>query len=150
METGDPTTFETFDGFFEAYAKQVKHFVDIKIKGNQIIERIWAQNPAPFLSILIEDCIKNGKDYNDGGAKYNTSYIQIVGMGSITDCLTSLKYNVFDKNIISIEDLIKSLDNNFDGNDIIHQKLIYKTPKYGNDNDYADLITAVGPLISIP
>ena len=142
LETGDPTTFETFDGFFEAYAKQVKHFVDIKIKGNQIIERIWAQNPAPFLSILIEDCIKNGKDYNDGGAKYNTSYIQIVGMGSITDCLTSLKYNVFDKNIISIEDLIKSLDNNFDGNDIIHQKLIYKTPKYGNDNDYADLITA--------
>ncbi|TET56223.1 MAG: glycyl radical protein [Promethearchaeota archaeon] len=142
LETGDPTTFETFDDFFEAYTKQVKHFVDIKIKGNQIIERIWAQNPAPFLSILIEDCIKNGKDYNDGGAKYNTSYIQIVGMGSITDCLTSLKYNVFDKNIISIEDLIKSLDNNFDGNDIIHQKLIYKTPKYGNDNDYADLITA--------
>jgi len=142
LETGDPTTFETFDDFFEAYTKQVRHFVDIKIKGNQIIERIWAQNPAPFLSILIEDCIKNGKDYNDGGAKYNTSYIQIVGMGSITDCLASLKYNVYDKKIISIEDLIKSLDNNFDGNDIIHQKLIYKTPKYGNDNDYADLITA--------
>ncbi len=141
LKTGDPTTFETFDDFFEAYTNQVKHFVDIKIKGNQIIERIWAQNPAPFLSILIDDCIKNGKDYNDGGAKYNTSYIQIVGMGSITDCLTSLKYNIFDKKIISMGDLIKALNNNFDGNDIIHQKLIYKTPKYGNDNDYADLIT---------
>ena len=142
LKTGDPTTFNTFEDFFEAYKRQVRHFVDIKIKGNQIIERIWAQNPAPFLSILIEDCIKNGKDYNDGGAKYNTSYIQIVGMGSITDCLTSLKYNVFDKKVISMEDLIKSLDNNFDGYDIIQQKLIYKTPKYGNDNDYADSITS--------
>jgi len=141
LKTGDPTTFDTFEDFFEAYTKQVEHFVDIKIKGNQIIERIWAQNPAPFLSILIDDCIKNGKDYNDGGAKYNTSYIQIVGMGSITDCLASLKYNVFEKKIISMEDLIKALNNNFNDYEVLHQKLIYKTPKYGNDNDYADTLT---------
>jgi formate C-acetyltransferase len=141
LKTGDPKTFGKFEDFFTAYAKQVKHFVDIKIKGNQIVERIWAQNPAPFLSIIIDDCIKNGKDYNDGGAKYNTSYIQIVGMGSITDCLTSLKYNVFDKKIISMKDLVKILDNNFDGFESIQQKLLYKTPKYGNDNDYADSIT---------
>ena len=141
LKAGDPKDFPIFEDLFNAFSKQVKHFVDIKIKGNQIIERIWAQNPAPFLSILIEDCIKNGKDYNDGGAKYNTSYIQIVGMGSITDCLTSLKYNVFDKKIISMEDLIKALDNNFEGHNILHQKLVYKTPKYGNDNDYADSIT---------
>lgn len=139
--TGNPTTFKTFEDFFEAYRKQVEHFVDIKIKGNQIIERIWAQNPAPFLSILIDDCIKKGKDYNDGGAKYNTSYIQIVGMGSITDCLASLKYNIFDKKIISMEELIKILDTNFEGFDKIRQILIHKTPKYGNDNDYADLLT---------
>ena len=141
LETGDPMKFKTFDDCFKAFTKQVNHFVNIKIKGNQIIERIWAQSPAPLLSILIEDCIKNGKDYNDGGAKYNTSYIQIVGMGSITDCLTSLKYNVFDKKVISMEELIKILDNNFNGYDIIRQKLIYKTPKYGNDTDYADSIT---------
>ncbi|MFX1329388.1 MAG: trans-4-hydroxy-L-proline dehydratase [Promethearchaeota archaeon] len=141
LKTGDPKNFKTFDEFFEAFSKQIKHFVDIKIKGNQIIERIWAQNPAPFLSILIENCIKNGKDYNDGGAEYNTSYIQIVGMGSITDCLASLNYNVFDNRIVSMEELIKILDNNFDGYENIRQKLIHKTPKYGNDNDYADLLT---------
>ncbi|MBY9021188.1 MAG: formate C-acetyltransferase/glycerol dehydratase family glycyl radical enzyme, partial [Candidatus Lokiarchaeota archaeon] len=84
LKTGDPTSFKSFDELLEAYSKQIKHFVDIKIKGNLIIERIWAQNPSPFLSIIIDDCILNGKDYNDGGAKYNTSYIQIVGMGSIT------------------------------------------------------------------
>ncbi|MFX0104765.1 MAG: trans-4-hydroxy-L-proline dehydratase [Candidatus Hodarchaeota archaeon] len=141
LKTGDHTSFNSFEDFFEAYTKQVRHFADIKIKGNQIVERIWAQNPAPFLSILIEDCIKNGKDYNDGGAKYNTSYIQVVGMGSITDCLTSLKYNVFDKKVISMEELIKILKNDFEGFESIRQKLIYKTPKYGNDNDYADSIT---------
>jgi len=141
LKTGDPTSFETFEDLFKAYNAQIKHFVDIKIKGNQIIERIWAQNPAPFLSILIDDCIKNGKDYNNGGAKYNTSYIQVVGMGSITDCLTSLKYNVFDTKNVSMEKLIKSLDNNFEGYDFIRQMLIYKTPKYGNDNDYVDSLT---------
>ena len=141
ITTGEPLNFKDFDEFFKAFSKQVKHFVDIKIKGNLIIERIWAKNPAPFLSILIEDCIKNGKDYNDGGAKYNTSYIQVVGMGSITDCLTSIKYNVFEKDNVSMEELLNALDNNFNGYDIIQQKLINKTPKYGNDDDYADSIT---------
>ena len=141
VKTGDPTDFSNFNELFHAFSKQVRHFVDIKIKGNQIIERIWAKNPAPFLSILIEDCIKNGKDYNDGGAKYNTSYIQIVGMGTITDCLTSIKYNVFDKEIVSMEELLNALNENFHRYDIIQQRLINKTPKYGNDDDYADSIT---------
>ena len=141
LKTGEPTSFRTFDELLEAYTKQIKHFVDIKIKGNLIIERIWAQNPSPFLSIIIDDCIVNGKDYNDGGAKYNTSYIQIVGMGSITDCLTSLKYNVYDNNIYTMEQILEVLKNNFEGFEEIRQKLISRTPKYGNDKDYADLIT---------
>ncbi|MFX1365492.1 MAG: trans-4-hydroxy-L-proline dehydratase [Promethearchaeota archaeon] len=140
LKTGEPTTFESYNDLFDAFSRQVNHFVNIKIKGNQIIERIWAENPAPFLSILIEDCIQNGKDYNNGGAKYNTSYIQIVGMGSITDCLASLKYHVFDKKNISMENLIKALNNNFNGYEELHQKLIYKTPKYGNDNSYVDAL----------
>ena len=138
LKTGEPISFSTFNDFFRAYSDQVKHFVNIKIKGNRTIENIWSQNPAPFLSIFIEDCIKNGKDYNDGGAKYNTSYIQIVGMGSITDCLTSLKYNVFDRKIISINEMIKALENDFRSFEDIRQKLISRTPKYGNDDDYAD------------
>ena len=141
LKTGDPTSFRTFDKLLEVYTKQIKHFVDIKIKGNLIIERIWAQNPSPFLSIIIDDCIINGKDYNDGGAKYNTSYIQIVGMGSITDCLTSLKYNVYDNQIYTMEQMLEVLKNNFEGFEEIRQKLISRTPKYGNDEDYADLIT---------
>ena len=87
-----------------AFEKQLNHFVDIKIKGNLIIERLWAKYlPAPFMSILIDDCIKKGKDYNNGGARYNSSYIQGVGMGTITDCLSSIKYNVFENKKISME-----------------------------------------------
>ncbi|MFX1573643.1 MAG: trans-4-hydroxy-L-proline dehydratase [Promethearchaeota archaeon] len=141
LKTGNPIVFKNFDELKEAFASQINYFVDIKIKGNQIIERIWSQSPSPFLSIIIEDCIKNGKDYNDGGARYNTSYIQIVGMGSITDCLTSLKYNIYDNKFINIEELLKALKKNFKGYEDLRQRLINKSPKYGNDNDYADSIT---------
>lgn len=141
LKTGDPSIFRTFEDLFEAYNKQINYFVNIKIKGNIIIERLWSQLPAVFLSIIIEDCIKKGKDYHDGGAKYNTSYIQVVGLGSITDILTSIKYNVFDKKFISMNTLLSILDKNFEGNKDILQRFIYKTPKYGNDDEYSDNLT---------
>jgi len=138
-ETGDPVKFASFDNLFEAYKQQLKHFVDIKIKGNEIIERLWAKIlPAPFLSILIDDCIQSGRDYNDGGARYNTSYIQGVGMGTITDSLTSIKYRVFDKKDCSFAEMLKNLSDNFSDNDKLRFELINGTPKYGNDDDYAD------------
>ncbi len=141
LKTGDPTTFSSYSALFEAFARQVRHFIDIKIKGNIIIERLWAENlPAPFLSLFIDDCIKKGKDYNDGGARYNTTYIQIVGMGSITDCLASLKYNVFDKEIVSMKHMLSLLETNFENAEDIRNRLIHDTPKYGNDDDYADNI----------
>jgi formate C-acetyltransferase len=104
IETGDPTSFNSFNDLFEAFKKQLKYFVDIKIRGNNVIEKIYANYiPCPFLSILIDDCIANGKDYHSGGARYNTSYIQGVGLGTITDSLTALKYHVFDEKDISME-----------------------------------------------
>lgn len=142
LKTGDPNSFITFDEFYNAFEKQLNHFIDIKIKGNLVIERIYAQYmPAPFLSILIDDCIKKGKDYNDGGARYNSSYIQGVGIGTITDSLASIKYNVFEKNFLTMQEMIDTLKNNFQDKNNIRKKLINETPKYGNDDDYADNIT---------
>ncbi len=91
-----------------------------------------------FLSLLVEDCILNGKDYNNGGARYNTSYIQGVGLGSITDMLTSIRYNIYDKSTISWDKLIYALEADFKGFEEIQYELIYNTPKFGNDDDYAD------------
>ena len=138
-KTGDAREFKTYGEFFEAYKKQVEYFVNIKIEGNNIIEKIYAEYmPVPFLSLVTNGCIASGKDYNGGGAKYNTNYIQGVGIGTITDSLAAIKYNVFDNMKFSIEELQKALDANFEGYEDIHHLVTSKTPKYGNDDDYAD------------
>lgn len=139
METGNPADFSSFEDLFEAFRKQLRYFMDIKIAGNNIIERLYAEYvPAPFLSLLIDDCIAKGKDYHEGGARYNTTYVQGVGMGTMTDSLTALKYHAFDKRTLSMRDFLKALDANFEGHEPFRQKLLNKTPKYGNDDDYAD------------
>lgn len=139
LRTGDPVTFKSFEELFEAFQRQTKYFVDIKVKGNNVIERLYAEYlPAPFLSLLIDDCIVRGKDYHDGGARYNTSYIQGVGLGTITDILSSIKFNVFDKKVVDMKEVLKALKENFEQNEPLRQRFLNKTPKYGNDDDYAD------------
>ncbi len=96
IATGELSIFRNFEDFMAAYAKQLQHFIDIKIRGNNTIERLYAKYlPTPFLSLFIDDCIANGRDYNAGGARYNTAYIQGVGLGSVTDSLLSIKENLF-------------------------------------------------------
>ena len=139
LETGFASDYKSFAALMEAFKMQVSYFVDIKIRGNNVIERTFANwLPVPFLSVLLEDCILNGKDYNCGGARYNTSYIQGVGLGSITDMLTSIRYNIYDKQNFGWEKLNNALDENFKGYEQIQYELIYNTPKFGNDDDYAD------------
>jgi formate C-acetyltransferase len=138
-KTGDPSLFATFDEFMNAYRQQISYFTDIKIRGNNVIEKTFATHlPVPFLSLLLEDCIANGKDYNAGGARYNTTYIQGVGLGSATDILTSIKYNIYDTKRYSWDQMFEALGNDFRGSEQMQYELIYDTPKYGNDDDYAD------------
>jgi len=139
LQTGDPKTFETYEALFGAFKAQLNYFIDIKVRGNNVIERLFAGfMPCPFLSILIDDCIASGKDYHDGGARYNTTYIQGVGLGSITDALAAIKYHVFDQGTLTMGDLVGSLEDNFEGHERTRQLLLNKTPKFGNDDDYAD------------
>lgn len=139
LKTGTATDYRTYEELFAAYKAQVQHFMQIKLTGNNIIERIFMKYmPVPFLSVLIEDCIRNGKDYMCGGARYNSSYVQGVGLGSITDMLTALRYHVYDKKTIAMETMEKALANDFKGFEELQYQLVYHTPKYGNDDDYAD------------
>lgn len=138
---GKEVHFESFEHLMEAFKGQLNHFIEIKIAGNQIIEELYAMNmPAPFLSLIIDDCLENARDYNDGGARYNTNYIQGVGIGSITDSLSALKKHVFEDKKYSLQELLAVLRNNFSGKEEVRQYLIHKTPHYGNDDDYADSI----------
>lgn len=137
--TGDPAAFASFDELFEAFRVQLNHFIGIKIRGNRLIEMIFTGlMPAPFLSVLTDDCISRGTDYNAGGARYNNSFIQGVGIGSITDSLSAINQLVYDEGKLPLAELVAALDRDFEGAEPLRQRLVHKTHKYGNDDDYAD------------
>ena len=141
LRTGDADGLRSFDPLFEAFRRQLQHFIEIKLRGNQLIEQMYAtMMPAPFLSVITDDCIRKGKDYNAGGAAYNNSYIQYVGIGSLTDSLSAIKQLVFDEGSMSLSQLVNSLDADFEGREVLRQRLLNRTHKYGNDDDYADQI----------
>lgn len=139
LSTGDPRAFRTFEDLFAAYERQLCYFVDVKVRGNNVIERLYATYmPVPFLSLLIDDCIATGRDYHEGGARYNTSYIQGVGLGTMADALAAIKYHVFDQRTVAMETLLDALRRDFAGHETLQQLLLNRSPKYGNDDDYAD------------
>lgn len=139
IKTGDFASFSSMDEIFNAFTIQLKYFIDLKVQGTNIIDRIFASNlPVPFLSLLIDDCITKGKDYNDGGARYNTSYIQGVGLGSLTDILTSIRFNLIDNQRTTFPEIMEAISDNFKSKPELRNILINNTPKYGNDDDYAD------------
>jgi len=141
LQTGTAEDFSSYEELFAAYTKQIEYFVDIKAKGSNVIEAHYANYlPVPFLSIITNDCIANGKDYNAGGARYNTSYIQGVGIGTVTDSLSAIKYAVFDEKVYSMSNIMKALADNFKGHVELLGLVKNRTPRYGNDDDYADEI----------
>jgi formate C-acetyltransferase len=139
IESGDPRAFETYDDLLAAFRRQLHYLVDVKIRGNNVIERLYARNmPAPYLSLLVDDCISKGGDYNGGGPRYNSTYIMAVAPGTTTDSLAALKYHVFDHRHLSMDELLAALRVNFEGCEKTRLMLWNKTPKYGNDDPYAD------------
>jgi formate C-acetyltransferase len=139
--TGPATAFKSFDELYAAFEAQLRYIVDLKIRVNNYIERMYAAYaPAPFLSVVIRDCIAKGRDYYDAGPRYNTNYIQCCGIGTITDSLAAIKKHVFEEGEINLEQLLAALHSNFNGREALRLRLVNKTPFYGNDNDYADAI----------
>ena len=141
LTTGDPAAFNSFDELYEAFEKQLGYVVNTKIRTDNYIQRMFARHaPAPYLSVLIHDCIENGKDYYDGGPRYNTDYIQCCGIGTVTDSLSVLKKHVFEDGSIPMESLLNALKENWEGHEEVRQFVWNRTPFFGNDDDYADSI----------
>jgi trans-4-hydroxy-L-proline dehydratase len=139
--TGSATDMASFDDLFAAFQRQLVHFVEVKIRGSNVIERLYAEHlPAPFLSLLIDDCIARGRDYHDGGPRYDTSYIQGVGIGTVTDALTAIRYHVYDNGTLGMAELLAALRDDYAGHEPLHARLRNRTPRYGNDDDYADAV----------
>lgn len=141
LETGDPRTFKTFEELYEAWHKQMIYFVNLKLSVNNYIERMFSlYAPATFLSLYINDCIEKGKDYYSGGARYNTTYIQCTGLGTITDCFTTLKKHVFEDKRYTMEQMLEACAKNWENEEKMRQYIRNHTPFFGNDDEYADKI----------
>jgi len=141
IRSGDPRAFSTYEELLTAFRRQLHHFVDIKVRGNNVIERLYADLlPAPFLSLLIDDCVAKGRDYNDGGPRYNTTYIMGVGPATCADSLAALRFHVFDHRTVTWDEMLGALERDFEGHAALRLRLRNRTPKYGNDEDYVDSV----------
>ena len=153
LETGDPRTFTTYEQLYDAYHQQMVYFVNMKLAVNNYIERMFSlYAPATFLSLFIDDCITRGRDYYSGGARYNTTYIQCTGLGTITDSLSTLKKHVFEDKKFTMDELLKAVGCNWGREDNcqlstvncqlekMRQFILNRTPFFGNDDEYADSI----------
>ncbi len=141
IQTGDPLQFETFQDLYDAFHRQLDFIIDTKIRVSNYIDRMFAKYaPAPFLSVVIEDCIAKGRDYYDGGPRYNTNYIQCTGLGTTTDSLAVLKKHVFEDGKFSMQTILDAVAKNFEGEEFLRQTLMNRTPFFGNNDDYADAI----------
>ena len=141
LETGDPRQFKTFEELYEAWHRQMVYFVNLKLSVNNYIERMFSlYAPATFLSLYIDDCIEKGKDYYSGGARYNTTYIQCTGLGTITDCFTTLKKHVFEDHRYTMDEMLEACAKNWEGGEKMRQYIRNHTPFFGNDDEYADTI----------
>ena len=139
IETGDPREFTTYEELYNAFYKQLRYVIDLKIRVNQYIDRMYARYfPATFLSVITDDCIKKGRDYYNGGPRYNTTYIQCTGLGTVADSLSAFKKHVFDDKTITTDQLMKAISVNFAGEEVLRQRIINNTPFFGNDDSKAD------------
>ena len=164
LETGDPRTFKSFEELYDAWHRQMVYFVNLKLSVNNYIERMFSlYAPATFLSLYIDDCIEKGRDYYSGGARYNTTYIQCTGLGTITDCFTALKKHVFEDHRYTMDEVLEACRKNWEappsspegdtnpkqsneapsgtvGGAVMRAYIRNHTPFFGNDDAYADKI----------
>ncbi len=139
--TGDPRHFANFEELYTAFEAQLNFVVELKVRVNNYIERMYARYaPAPFLSVVIRDCIDRGKDYYNGGPRYNTNYIQCCGIGTVTDSLSAIRTHVFGDATLSMDQLLEALAADFAGREPLRLTLWNKTPFFGNDDDRADAL----------
>lgn len=141
VQTGQAASHGSFSAVMLAFQEQLRYFIDTKIGGSNTVEQIYAKAmPTPVLSLLIDDCILEGKDYHDGGARYDSSYIQAVGIATLADSLAAIRYHVFDEGGLDMDALLAALRDDFAGHELLRQRLLHRTPKYGNDDDYVDSV----------
>lgn len=133
LRTGDPTAFQSFEAFFQAYLEQLRYMIELATEANNLFgEAHQLVRPTPLLSSLIADAVENGKDLSEGGARYNSSGIGNVGLVDVVDSLMTIKQLVFDERRIDISLLLDALKEDFDGHDVLLSRILNRVPKFGS------------------
>ncbi|HHS9671863.1 TPA: formate C-acetyltransferase [Klebsiella michiganensis] len=135
----------TWDGLINQIRDKIRYYIKLMVEGSNICDighRDWA--PVPLLSSFIEDCVQHGLDITEGGARYNFSGVQGIGIANLSDSLHALKGMVFEQKRLSFAELIAVLKANFQTpeGEKIRARLINRFEKYGNDIDEVDNISA--------
>lgn len=139
VRTGHLASFRTFDDVLSAFDKQLKHFIKLMLDGYNVVGSLHATRaPAPFASATIDDCIKNGRSIQEGGAKYNFSGCFMTSLANAADSLAAISQVVFQDRTLTLAELNRILLEDFNGNERIRQLLLNRPPKYGNDDDFVD------------
>jgi formate C-acetyltransferase len=145
MQENEGNAALSYEGLLEHIRAKINHYIALMVEGSNICDighRDWA--PVPLLSSFISDCLEAGKDITDGGARYNFSGVQGIGIANLSDSLHALKGLVFEQQRLSFDELLAVLKANFatpEGKKI-RARLINRFEKYGNDVDDVDNISA--------
>ncbi|WP_320075302.1 glycyl radical protein [Eubacterium maltosivorans] len=152
VRTGDPRDFDSFDVFLEAVREQIRYIIRAMVAGSHVNDDICQERVCPALSLSFEDCISKARDYAWGGPKYNVGNgLDAIGVADLINSVYAVKHLVYDKKRVSMETLLAALENDFKGYEDV-QKLCLECPKYGNDDEAvnqltADLFTFIADLI---
>jgi formate C-acetyltransferase len=139
IESGDPAGFKNFEDLWNAYDKQVRHFVNQMVRGMDVLDRAIAETvPSPFASAMVDGCLDKGLDLTRGGAIYNSTGVQLMGFANVVDSLYAVKKAVFDEKRFSIADLAEWLSQDWQDREDKRAYFLNRVPKYGNDNDDVD------------
>ncbi|HBB4752843.1 formate C-acetyltransferase [Enterobacter cloacae] len=145
MQENEGNSGLTYEGLIEHIRARINHYIALMVEGSNICDighRDWA--PVPLLSSFISDCLETGKDITDGGARYNFSGVQGIGIANLSDSLHALKGLVFEQQRLSFDELLAVLKANFatPEGEKVRARLINRFEKYGNDIDDVDNISA--------
>jgi len=139
VKSGDPRQFRSMDDVLSAYRRQVAYLVEQMVIGLNALGIAHRElYPSPLLSATIEGCLKKGIDVTAGGAVYNFTGVQGVGMADVADSLAAIDQLVFREKQTTMDELLQALEDDFEGHERLHQLILNRVPKYGNDEDLPD------------
>lgn len=137
--TPDPCTFETLEDVKEAFLEQLSFNIDKLVRAVELKDKAYAEAfPSPLVSATLEGCLESGEDMTRGGAKYNYGSVTGRGLGTVANSLAAIRWAVFEKELLTMKELIHHLRSNFKDAEPLRQELKNKAPKYGTDDKMTD------------